>query len=371
MGGPSFFRGLLHAPCFTVRLGGKKRKMSGRSGPRCGSTRGEGVIRWGRGAGRMAVAGSGTVLHGVRTLFGAGAVGALSDALLVERFARGRDPASVFEAIVARHGPMVLGVCRRILRDEHDADDAFQATFLVLARKAGSLGKPWLLGNWLYGVACRTAAKAKAEAARRRARQRELVDVPASQTEPAGDWSGRELRPLLDEELERLPEKYRAPLVLCYFQGKTYAETARVLGWAEGTVSGRLARARDLLRTRLARRGLTVAAAALVPALADYVARAAVPLALAQSTTKAAMLFAAGKAAAGIVPAKVAALTEGVLKMMFVNRLKRFAALALAAILAVAGGGLLAHRVLATPRTEARSRDAPRPEVGRADASRE
>src|SRR5262245_47001630 len=179
MGGPSFFRGLLHAPCFTVRLGGKKRKMSGRSGPRCGSTRGEGVIRWGRGAGRMAVAGSGTVLHGVRTLFGAGAVGALSDALLVERFARGRDPASVFEAIVARHGPMGLGVCRRVLRDEHDADDAFQATFLVLAKKARGLGRPERLGCWLYGVAYRVALKARAGAARRRAREGPLAGIDA------------------------------------------------------------------------------------------------------------------------------------------------------------------------------------------------
>jgi RNA polymerase sigma factor (sigma-70 family) len=308
------------------------------------------------------------VLRFIRRLAALPPGGDTSDSQLLQRFHAEHDEAA-FAELVQRHGPMVLGVCRRILRDEHDADDAFQVTFLVLARKAGSLGQPWLLGNWLYGVACRTAAKAKAEAARRRTRERQVVDVPAPHTEPDGNGTGQELRPLLDEELQRLPEKYRAPLVLCYLEGKTYAEAACVLGWAEGTVSGRLARARALLRTRLARRGLAVSAGAFVPALANNLAPAAVSPALAQSTAKAALLFAAGKAAAGIVPAKVAALSEGVLKMMFVTRLKRWAALALAASIAVVSGGLLAHRVLATPRSEAQRPDTS-PAAGRADEPR-
>jgi RNA polymerase sigma factor (sigma-70 family) len=239
-----------------------------------------------------------------------------TDGELLRLFVARRDE-TAFAALVQRHGPMVWGVCRRVLSDAHDADDAWQAVFLVLARKAPSLRRPELLGNWLYGVACRTAAKARGLAIRRRSREEPLVeDVPAT----AGDSDWRELRPLLDEELQRLPEKYRAPLVLCYLEGKTYVETAQTLGWAEGTVSGRLARAREMLRTRLVRRGVSIPAAALATILCADKLSAAVPPALVDAVVNATVLSAAGKTA-GVVSANVLTLSQGVLRTMFLSRL--------------------------------------------------
>ena len=314
------------------------------------------------------------VLRLLRRLVAAESGGDSTDRQLLQRFAGQREEVA-FAALVQRHGPMVLGVCRRILRDPHDADDAFQATFLVLARKDGALAEPQKLANWLYGVACRTAARAKAEAARRRLHERQFTDMPSAEARSGGAESFHELGPLLDEELQRLPDKYRAPLVLCYLEGKTYAEAAQVLGWAEGTVSGRLARARELLRGRLTRRGLTLAAAALAPALAESAAPAAVPPALADTTAMAATLFAAGSAAAGagVVPAAAAALAEGVLQTMFVTRRKVVAvlalALALAATLLATGAGLLAYHVLATPQTEPPVARSPEPPSEQAPAA--
>jgi RNA polymerase sigma factor (sigma-70 family) len=293
------------------------------------------------------------VLQFLRRLVAAESDGDSTDRQLLQRFAGQREEAA-FAALVQRHGPMVLGVCQRVLHDPHDADDAFQATFLVLARKAGSLAKPEKLANWLYGVACRTAARAKSEAARRRMHERQLTDMPSAEARPDSAESFHELRPVLDEELSRLPDKYRAPLVLCYLEGKTYTEAAQVLGWAEGTVSGRLARARELLRGRLTRRGLTLSAGAFGPALSQTVAPAAMPQALADTTARAAMLFAAGSAAAGagIVPAPAAALAEGVLQTMFVTRRKIVAILVLTSSLLATGAGLFAYHALATPQTE-------------------
>src|SRR5262249_34170143 len=164
-------------------------------------------------------------------------------------------------------------VCRRVLRHEHDAEDAFQATFLVLARKADSLARPGLLGSWLYGVALRVAAKARAAAVRRREGGREGGAPAAARTDPGRGGGGG--RGVVDEGVGRLPEKYRAPVVLCYLEGRTNEEAARLLGWPLGTVFGRLARARDLLRSRLARRGLAVTAAAVAVALAEGTAPAA------------------------------------------------------------------------------------------------
>jgi RNA polymerase sigma factor (sigma-70 family) len=292
------------------------------------------------------------VLQFFRRLVAAGSSGDSTDRQLLQRFTGQREEAA-FAALVQRHGPMVLGVCRRVLHDPHDADDAFQATFLVLARKAGSLAKPEKLANWLYGVACRTAARARAEAARRRVHERQFTATPSAEERPSGAESFHELRPVLDEELQRLPDKYRAPLVLCYLEGKTYAEAAQALGWAEGTVSGRLARARELLRGRLTRRGLTLSAGAFPPALSQSAAPAAVPPVLADTTAKAATLFAAGPAAAsaGVVPAAAAALAEGVLQTMFVTRRKIVVVLALASSLIATGAGLFAYHALATPRT--------------------
>jgi RNA polymerase sigma factor (sigma-70 family) len=181
------------------------------------------------------------------------AMGEPTDSQLLKRFARQQDEAA-FAALVKRHGPMVLAVCRRILRDAHDADDAFQATFLVLVRKAPVIARPELLGNWLYGVAYRVAVKARIIAARRSERERQVPAMTLS--DPLSDVTGRELRAVLDAELSRLPEKYRAPLVLCYLEGKTNEQAARLLGWPIGSISGRLARARELLRERLLSRGL-------------------------------------------------------------------------------------------------------------------
>src|SRR5581483_10440199 len=168
----------------------------------------------------------------------------LSDAELLRRFVRGRD-AAAFELLVWRHGPMVLGVCRRVLRDAHAAEDAFQAAFLVLARKARSLDRRGSIANWLYAVAYHVALKARAEAARRQRRERRASAAEAGAA-PGEAWA--DLRPVLDEELSRLPEAYRQAVVLCYLEGRTNAEAARLLGWPVGTVKGRLARARDLLR---------------------------------------------------------------------------------------------------------------------------
>src|SRR5262249_48128930 len=155
-------------------------------------------------------------------------------------------------ALVRRHGPLVLGVCRRVLRDRHAAEDAFQATFLILLRRARSLDRRGSVASWLYTVAYHVALRARADAARRPPPAR-----PVPQPPEAG-WA--DLQPVLDEELGRLPDSYRAVVVLCYLEGKTNVEAARLLGWPVGTVKGRLARARDLLRARLTRRGITLSA---------------------------------------------------------------------------------------------------------------
>jgi RNA polymerase sigma factor (sigma-70 family) len=171
-----------------------------------------------------------------------------SDRELLERYAGCRD-ASAFAALIRRHGPMVLGVCRRVLNHEQEAEDAFQATFLVLVRKASGIDRPELLGNWLYGVAYRVAHKARAQLARRR--HHESSVEPMGTVEPHDDLVWQELCGLLDEELHQLPTKYRVPLVLCYLEGMTNDEAARQLGWPVGSMSYRLARGRQMLRERL------------------------------------------------------------------------------------------------------------------------
>jgi RNA polymerase sigma factor (sigma-70 family) len=172
-----------------------------------------------------------------------------SDRHFLQRFTRHQDE-SAFQALMERHGPMVLAVCERILHHVQDAEDAFQATFLVLLRKTGSIGQPELLANWLYGVAYRTALHARAHAARRSENQGQAVSTPTP--DPLLEVARRELWALLDQELSRLPKKYRAPLVLCYLRGKTNEEAARQLGVPPGSMSARLARGRALLRDRLA-----------------------------------------------------------------------------------------------------------------------
>jgi RNA polymerase sigma factor (sigma-70 family) len=244
-----------------------------------------------------------------------------TDSQLLEQFASRQDEAA-FAALVKRHGPMVLAVCRRVLRDTNDADDAFQATFLVLVRKAASLMKPELLGNWLYGVAYRVAIKARANAARRSEYERRARAMPL--VDPLLDVTGRELRTVLDAEMSRLPEKYRAPLVLCYLEGKTNEEAARQLGWPTGSMSGRLARAREMLRKRLVRRGLALSTGIFVMLLSKNSAAAAVPAALLGHTVHGAVLFTNATAAtASAISPSVWTLTQDVLEAMRLSALKK------------------------------------------------
>src|SRR5262245_38542396 len=220
----------------------------------------------------------------------------LPDRQLLERFTARHEEAA-FAALVQRHGPIVLHVCRRVLHDPADAEDAFQATFLVLVRKAAAIRKLESLGCWLYGVAHRLARKARVEAARRRTREQSATRRPPADL--LAEVTGRELCAALDDELQRLPERYRAPLVLCYLEGQTRDEAARQLGWSLGTFKRRLEGGRNLLRARLARRGVTLPAA-LLPALAlPGPAAAAVPALLAEATLQAATAFAAREATAG------------------------------------------------------------------------
>jgi RNA polymerase sigma factor (sigma-70 family) len=264
------------------------------------------------------------------------------DRELLERFAAQHDEAA-FAALLRRHGPMVLAVCRRVLGNANDAEDAFQATFLILIRKANAIGRPERLGNWLYGVAYRTALDARGNRARRQTRERQVVEMPAA--EVPGDPVWQDLRSILDEELNRLPEKYRAPLVFCYLEGKTKDETARQLGWPEGTVSGRLARAKEMVRSRLERRGLALTSAVLGAALTGNAAPAAVPASLLDATIRVGLLFAAGQGAtAGALAAPVSLLTERVLRTMSLGKLKTAAAVLLTVTVLATSAGVLAFQ---------------------------
>jgi RNA polymerase sigma factor (sigma-70 family) len=241
----------------------------------------------------------------------------LSDGELLEQFLLQREEAA-FEALVRRHGAMVLGVCRRVLRHEADAEDAFQATFLVLVRKAGTVQPRDHVGHWLYGVAYRTALRAKALEARRRMKER-----TAARPQELQDGIWKDVLPLLDQELSGLPEKYRIPVVLCDLEGKSRKEVARILGCLEGTLSSRLARARTLLARRLYRRGVVLSGGALATMLSAYGAVSSVPVGLASGTIKMALPLAAGQAAAtACASANVLTLTEGVLKAMLLTKVK-------------------------------------------------
>jgi RNA polymerase sigma factor (sigma-70 family) len=277
----------------------------------------------------MGTGSMGGVLHYLRGLV-RGPAAAQGDRELLDAFATGRDQGA-FAALVGRHGPLVWGVCRKVLRDEQDAEDAFQATFLVLARKAGSVAWREDAGNWLYAVALRVARKARVRAARRRRRESEAVMPPPAVTDEGPD---RDTAEAVAEEVGRLPDKYRRPVVLCALQGKSYAEAARLLGWPEGTVSGRLARARELLRRRLVRRGLALPAGGVAALLAADTTGAAVPAAVAAATVRAATPFAAGP---GLTTAP-AILAEEVMRAMSLSKLKVGGAVVL--VLALIGAGL-------------------------------
>jgi RNA polymerase sigma factor (sigma-70 family) len=275
-----------------------------------------------------------SVLQFIRKVAASGMANTLTDEQLLRGFLQGQDE-TAFAVLVRRHGPMVLAACRRVLDNGSDAEDAFQATFLVFVRKAGSIAKPELLGNWLYGVAYRTALRVRADASRRRALERQLATrlVP----EPSPENGPNELHEALDEEINRLPAKYRVPVVMCYMEGRTIPEAARKLGCPEGTVGTRLARARQRLRARLVGRGLALSGAALAAVLAPSDLAAAVPPPLADATVRAALVFAAGKAApAGAISPPVASLAQRMLNAMFLARLKVVAAVLL--VLGAAGG---------------------------------
>jgi choice-of-anchor C domain-containing protein len=231
----------------------------------------------------------------------------------------------------------VLGVSRRTLRHAQDVEEAFLATFLVLVRKARSVKRRDLVGHWLYGVAYRTALRAKSLDARRRAKEQAM---PRPAVQPPGAW--QDVLPLLDQELTGLPEKYRIPVVLCDLQGKSRKEVAGALGCAEGTLSSRLARGRALLGRRLSRRGVTLAGGELAALVAANGASAGVPAHLLLSTTRAALLVAAGQApTAAWASLSAAALTEGVVRAMFFTKLKTVAVLCAVAALAIGAGGLV------------------------------
>ncbi len=308
-------------------------------------------------------------------LFEVGTSAGQSDADLLERFAAvgvgDRAAEAAFEAIVERHGPMVLRVCRTVLRDAHAAEDAFQATFLVLARRARTLGRRERLGNWLYGVASRTARKARVSAARRTARDQAAAGLrPEWVVEPGPDDRGDEPVRILHEEIERLPGTYRAAVVACYLEGLTHEQAARRFQLAESTVRGRLARARKLLGNRLSRRG--VAPAVGLVALEDIAGASVgpeglalgpavslrVPGAIVRSVARDALQFArsTGPATRGAVTSMAHALAHGVLSTMW---LPSFRAVATATAIAAVGIGLTAaaagnvHRRTAGPEARA------------------
>ncbi len=274
---------------------------------------------------------SGAVGREIRTLFTIGAAGALTDPQLLERFlSRHREEAEVaFAELVARHGPMVLRTCRRILRDAHDAEDAFQATFLVLVRRAASVARRERLAGWLYGVAVRTAQSARARAERRRAGEKRAMRAARGesyQEEGRGQFDG-----LLDEELGRLPEKYRMPVILCELEGISRREAAHQLGVPEGTVASRLARGRGLLRDRLERRGLGATTIATLSAGSRIATAAEVPPMLIENTVRIAVSLRFGEATAGVFSASVSSIVEGEMKQMLLAKLKTVSLALLAA----------------------------------------
>jgi RNA polymerase sigma factor (sigma-70 family) len=267
-----------------------------------------------------------------------------TDAELLRRFARLRDEAA-FATLVGRHGALVWAACRAVLGHEQDAEDAFQATFLVLAQRCHAIRKETSLGCWLYGVARRVALKARRAAIRRRLRDQKYV-ASEPQGPPVAATLG-ELQVILQEEVDHLPAKYRAPFVLCCMEGLGRVEAAEALGWKEGTLSARLTQARRTLQRRLQRRGVTLAAASGAYALCAGTA-APVPAALTASTSRAALHLAAPEAS-GIVSARAAALAEGVIKSMFLTKLKVWTAMLLALVVVAAGVGLA---VQARPRPD-------------------
>ena len=281
-------------------------------------------------------------LKGLETLYQLGAVGNLTDGELLEGFVKGRGAGEAaeagFTALVDRHGPMVLRVCRQILGETHDAEDAFQATFLIVVRKAGSVRKCDSVASWLHGIARRVAHRARSNRSRRFEYERRSAEMSArTESRPAEE---PERWPELHEELARLPEKYREPLVLCYLEGLTTDEASRRLGCPQGTILSRLSRARDRLRDPLTRRGLAAPAGLIAGGSSADI----VPAALSHSVVQSAVRLAAGGAATTIVSASVAGLARGVLRTMILTKLGITAAAVAAAAALAAGAGRCGNR---------------------------
>jgi RNA polymerase sigma factor (sigma-70 family) len=267
-----------------------------------------------------------TLLAYLRRLAGVAATDS-SDAELLERFVCQRDE-TAFEALLRRHGPLVWSVCCRVLAEEHAAEDAFQATFLVLVRKARSVSKQASIRSWLHGVALRVALRARQQEQLRRRREHETP------SRSPGEATWQDVRPILDEEIQRLPEKYRLPVILCYLEGQTNDEAARLLNCPRGTIATRLARARERLRSRLVRRGVTLSAGTLTAMLTDNAMSAAVPSLLLAQTAKVVLM--------GAASVSITALTEGVLHAMFLSKIKVASAFVLV-LAAIAGTGAGAY----------------------------
>ena len=285
----------------------------------------------------------GDLLQFLRRMYPADYTGDRTDGELLNRFVTEREE-EAFTVLVHRHARMVLGVCQRILGDQHLAEDSFQATFIVLARRAASVGWHRSVGTWLYAVAQRVALKAKAKASAVRNRERESGNMPRAERLDEQTW--QELRSIIDEEIGRLPEKYQAPLVLCYLEGKSHDRAAKELDCAKTTLERRLSRGRELLRKQLIRRGVTLSAAVLGAALSEKVMGAPVAAVLTKNTVQAAVHVLAGKAiAGGCLTARALALAEEVMVGMGIVKGK-LVVIALALGLAV-GGGWAGYKALA------------------------
>jgi RNA polymerase sigma factor (sigma-70 family) len=276
------------------------------------------------------------VLHYLRKVSDSGETAELSDGQLLERFRQRRDE-TAFAALLERHGPLVLGVCDRILHNPHDSEDAFQATFLILVRKAHAIAKCGSVASWLHGVAHRIAVRLKDDIARRRQRERRAQRPPAPDLLEEVVWC--DLRSMLDQEVLRLPDRCRGPFVLCYLEGKTNEEAARLLACPKGTVQSRLAHARELLRAALARRGLTLSGGLLATMLPRPTATAA-SAALTASTIRMALAMLARGAEMGVISTRVLMLVEGALNSMLLSKIKAVVGVVLVVGVLVAGVGM-------------------------------